>query len=180
MKTLNIEWAKHVVVAFIVAVALSLTASAQVGQTSFVIASGGGPAIGNGIVANGTIGQPVIGIVIGGGTTLSQGFWFTPRPGGATLGVESGNERAGGLSVVAYPNPCRDNATVEILVPARTRVSARLYDELGNERATLYDRETEAGKLRLNVNAALLSAGHYTLRVVGDRVVRAAPLIVVK
>lgn len=180
MSTLNMSRAFHAIAVAICALVLSVTASAQVRQTSFVIASGGGLSVGNGIVANGTIGQPIIGPAIGSGAVVSQGFWFTPRASGPTLGVEIRDDRASGLNVTAYPNPCRDNATVSVRVPTRSRVSVRLYDELGAERALLYARDTEAGELRIPVNATSLPAGHYMIRAMSGSAVQVVPLVVIK
>jgi len=180
MSTLNRSRAFQAIVTAFFAIVLSVTASAQVRQTSFVIASGGGLSVGNGIIANGTIGQPIIGPAIGSGASVSQGFWFTPRASGPTLGVEIHDNGASRLNVTAYPNPCRDNATVTILVPARSHVSVRLYDELGAERALLYERETEPGELRIALNATSMPAGHYMIRAMSGGAVRVVPLVVMK
>lgn len=180
MNTLKRNRACQAIATVVCAIVLSHTTSAQVRQTSSVIASGGGLAVGNGIVANGTIGQPVIGPAIGSGAAVSQGFWFTPRSSGPALGVETHDRRSSGLTVTAYPNPCRDNATVRVLVPTRSLVSIRLYDELGAERAVLYERETEAGELRIAFNATSMLAGHYIIRAISGGDVRVVPLVVMK
>jgi len=158
----------------------SLTASAQVRQTSFVIASGGGLSVGNGIIANGTIGQPIIGPAFGSNAALSQGFWFTPRQSQQALGVERADKSTSSLEVATYPNPCRDNATVSVVVPSRSFVTVRLHDALGKECAVLYARATEPGELRVAINTTSMPAGHYHIRATTSTSVRVVPLVVMK
>jgi hypothetical protein len=159
---------------------MTLSASAQVQIISSVIAAGGGIAAGSGITVNGTVGQPVIGPTRGASTTVAQGFWFTPQKGAASLSVDSRENSISGLTAEAFPNPCRDHAIVRIVIESRSEVRAGLFDELGSEVAVLYDDSSEAGELRIKVDATSLPSGHYIIRVISGNGSRTVPLVVVR
>jgi hypothetical protein len=164
----------------IAALGITFSASAQVRITSSVIAGGGGLAAGNGLIVNGTIGQPVIGPARGVSTVVAQGFWFTPQKPVASLGVESPVNAVSGMTAEAFPNPCSDRAIVRIVIGSRSKVRAGLYDELGNEVALLYDDRSEAGELRIMVDAASLPSGRYTVRVISGNGSSMVPLVIVR
>jgi hypothetical protein len=180
MKSMITKSVTHGIALLIATVGVTLSALAQVQVASSVIAAGGGIAAGSGITVNGTVGQPVIGPARGASTTVAQGFWFTPQKPAASLGVESSTNTVDGLRAEAFPNPCRDNAIVRIVIGSRSAVRASLFDELGNEVALLYDDSSEAGELRIKIDATSLPSGHYIIRVISGNGSMAVPLVVVQ
>jgi len=65
----------------------------------------------------------------------------------------------------AYPNPFNSSIRVTLAVPQSSIVTARIFDTLGREVATLYNGNLSAGSHDLLWNAAAQSAGTYFLRV---------------
>lgn len=67
--------------------------------------------------------------------------------------------------VVAYPNPLRDQATVEVSLAEQAVVHAAVYDVTGRQVALLADGLLGAGTHRLPFDASALAAGVYVYRV---------------
>jgi hypothetical protein len=61
-----------------------------------------------------------------------------------------------------YPNPFNPSTTIEFVVPENGRATMKVYNVLGQEVATVFDGETEAGKINTaRFNASNLSSGMY-------------------
>ncbi len=60
-----------------------------------------------------------------------------------------------------YPNPFNPMTTIKFRTPARTLVSLKVYDILGQELETLFNGETEAGEYSVQWNAERFSSGVY-------------------
>lgn len=83
----------------------------------------------------------------------------------------------------AYPNPVRNQATVELAVRESQDVQVRLYDVLGRRVRTLRSGPLPAQKLqrlRLDVSADGLTSGTYFLRVTGEDVAATEQITVVR
>lgn len=65
----------------------------------------------------------------------------------------------------AYPNPFNPVTQFTIDLPARTHVSARITNQLGQTVTTLLDTEREAGSHRLSFDGSSFASGTYYLRV---------------
>lgn len=83
----------------------------------------------------------------------------------------------------AYPNPVREQATVELAVEERQDVRMAVYDVLGRQVGTLHDgplpaQETE--RVSLNASQLGLSSGTYFVRVQGERFTATQRLTVVQ
>jgi hypothetical protein len=69
-----------------------------------------------------------------------------------------------------YPNPFNPTTTIEFAVPQNRRATIKVYNVLGQEVATLFDGQVEAGKINTaRLNASNLPSGlyFYTLRSAG-------------
>jgi len=83
----------------------------------------------------------------------------------------------------AYPNPVRNQATVELAVRESQEVAVRLYDVLGRRVRTLRSGPLPAQKLqrlRLDVSADGLTSGTYFLRATGEDVAATEKITVVR
>lgn len=69
-----------------------------------------------------------------------------------------------GLSISNYPNPFKGNTTIEYTLPYEGKVSAKLYNHLGQQLVILVDATQSAGKYSINGNFGGLSPGIYIAR----------------
>jgi Mg-chelatase subunit ChlD len=85
---------------------------------------------------------------------------------------EEKNALPSDVDLRSYPNPARQQATVEYALPESGPVRLVLYDVLGRRVAVLADGRREAGRHRVQLDASDLSSGVYFGRLrVGERVV---------
>ena len=66
----------------------------------------------------------------------------------------------------SYPNPFNPNTTIEFTLPEPSHVTLKIYTILGNEVATLVDRNYSAGEYAVDWNArgfasGVISAGYW-------------------
>ena len=74
------------------------------------------------------------------------------------------------VTLTSYPNPARQQGTVEYALPDAKKVTLRLYDVLGREVATLVQGRKEAGRHTVRLETDRLSSGVYFGRLqAGDR-----------
>lgn len=64
----------------------------------------------------------------------------------------------------AYPNPFNPVVRVDLSIPFTTELTARIYDRTGRLAATLVDRASVSGAVRLEWNASGHAAGLYFLK----------------
>jgi len=79
-----------------------------------------------------------------------------------------------------YPNPFNPSTTIKFALQYEENTTLKVYDVLGNEVVTLFDDETEAGKVyELDFNASALPSGIYiyTLRSENHSAVRKMVLL---
>ncbi len=60
-----------------------------------------------------------------------------------------------------YPNPFNPTTVIQYQIPETGFVTLKIYDILGNEVATLINKQQQAGAYRVNFNAGNLSSGVY-------------------
>ncbi|RPI73171.1 MAG: T9SS C-terminal target domain-containing protein [Ignavibacteriales bacterium] len=63
-----------------------------------------------------------------------------------------------------FPNPFNSSTTIEFQTSKREVVTIKVFDVLGNEIYTIYNKETDAGKYKINFDAAFLGSGVYFYR----------------
>ena len=74
------------------------------------------------------------------------------------------------VTLTSYPNPARQQGTVEYALPEKTEVTLRLYDVLGREVATIAQGRKTAGRHRVQLEVGRLASGVYFGRLqVGDQ-----------
>ncbi|MDX1702007.1 MAG: T9SS type A sorting domain-containing protein, partial [Melioribacteraceae bacterium] len=64
-----------------------------------------------------------------------------------------------------YPNPFNPTTNIEYSIPEESFVELKVYDVLGNEVATLVNKEQSAGVYRADFNAIGLTSGFYIARI---------------
>ena len=79
-----------------------------------------------------------------------------------------------------YPNPFNPTTVINFSVPKTSMVTIKVYDVLGNEIATLLNKEKLAGKYSVNFNASKFSSGVYFYRMQAGSFVEAKKLILLK
>ena len=124
------------------------------------------------------VGQPVS------GRQAIGGLWQVRQRLGRTAGVsslEAGQElpQTYGLSR-NYPNPFRGETTIEVLLPAASRVELVVYDVLGREVARLLEGELGAGRHAVVFEESGLSSGVYVYRLVAGAFTKHRTMLLVK
>jgi hypothetical protein len=80
-----------------------------------------------------------------------------------------------------YPNPSNPTTNIEFTVPANGLTTLKVFNAIGQEVATLFNGEAEAGKYNLvTFDAKDLSSGIYFARLVSDRKSQIKKLLFVK
>lgn len=69
------------------------------------------------------------------------------------------------LGLMVAPNPTRDGARVQVVLPTAGNARVVLYDLFGRAVSTLFDGSLEAGTHELRADVSRLAAGVYVLRV---------------
>jgi len=79
-----------------------------------------------------------------------------------------------------YPNPFNPTTNIQYSVPARTMVSLKIYNVIGQEVATLVNQEKEAGSYAVSFDASKLSSGVYFYRLQAGGNIDSKKLVLVK
>jgi hypothetical protein len=79
-----------------------------------------------------------------------------------------------------YPNPFNPSTTIRYKLPAKSRVSMKIFDLLGREIVTLVDEEKPEGMNSVQFNAGNLSSGMYFCRLQAGHSVAVSKLMLVK
>lgn len=98
-----------------------------------------------------------------------------------TTGVEKKKELAKGFSLEQnYPNPFNPTTNIEYSIPKQAHVTLKVYDVLGNEVATLVNRELSAGVYNSKFDGSKLSSGIYFYTLSADNFIETKKLLLVK
>lgn len=84
------------------------------------------------------------------------------------------------LAIVAYPNPVTTTSTLTFDVKESGKVTIKLYNEMGNEIATLVDADYNMGTYSTTLDATKLSAGAYLVKIINGSSFSVAKINVVK
>lgn len=79
-----------------------------------------------------------------------------------------------------YPNPFNPTTNVRFNVPKNSFVTLKVYNMLGQEVATLVNKELNAGTFEADFNAANLASGSYVYRLTADGFVQSRKMILMK
>jgi hypothetical protein len=79
-----------------------------------------------------------------------------------------------------YPNPFNPSTLIQFAVPKAGRYSLKVFTVLGQEVATLYDREAATGTYTVNFNASNLPSGVYFYTLKGDNVNISKKMVLVR
>jgi hypothetical protein len=79
-----------------------------------------------------------------------------------------------------YPNPFNPSTTVSYDLPVRSRVKLSIYNILGQEVATLVDKEQEPGRYNVKFDASGLPSGIYFYRLEAGRFIEQKKMILIK
>jgi endo-1,4-beta-xylanase len=94
-------------------------------------------------------------------------------------GVEEQEENASGLKLYNTPNPFSSKTSIWFEIPEKSYVSLKIYNLSGQEILTIVSGDMEAGRHKIEWNAAELPSGVYFCRMVaGDFIGRQEMLLV--
>ncbi|WP_337872357.1 T9SS type A sorting domain-containing protein [Ignavibacterium sp.] len=79
-----------------------------------------------------------------------------------------------------YPNPFNPITRIQYQLPAKTRLSLKVYDILGKEIITLVDEVQDAGFYEIDFNASEFSSGIYFSRLETDSFMKTIKMSLVK
>jgi phosphatidylserine/phosphatidylglycerophosphate/cardiolipin synthase-like enzyme len=79
-----------------------------------------------------------------------------------------------------YPNPFNPVTTIRFQLPKPEKVELKIYDMLGREVKTLYDKTAPAGIVDVDFNAGSLASGIYIYRIKAGNFISAKKLILIK
>jgi phosphatidylserine/phosphatidylglycerophosphate/cardiolipin synthase-like enzyme len=79
-----------------------------------------------------------------------------------------------------YPNPFNPVTTIRFELPKSEKVQLKIYDMLGREVKTLYDKVAAAGIVDLDFNAGNLASGIYFYRIIAGDFIAAKKLMLIK
>ncbi len=79
-----------------------------------------------------------------------------------------------------YPNPFNPVTTIRFQLPESEKVELKIYDMLGREVKTLYNKEAPAGIVDIDFNAGNLSSGIYIYRIKAGDFISAKKLMLLK
>jgi len=85
--------------------------------------------------------------------------------GSSVTSVKNQNETPGMYELKQnYPNPFNPATTISFSITSSAFTTLKVYDMIGNEVATLVNKEKQAGNYEVRFNAANLSSGVYLYR----------------
>lgn len=79
-----------------------------------------------------------------------------------------------------YPNPFNPSTTIDFALPKSEKVTVRIFNQLGQQVATLADRDFSAGNHKLNFDGANLSSGIYYYRIEAGSFTQTKKMILMK
>jgi hypothetical protein len=90
------------------------------------------------------------------------------QPNGAPDDQPGNNEkcvnRNGEFLMTLYPNPVKEQLTIDIVLPEREEIIIDLFNQLGQEMRRVYSGTAESGLTRISVPVSDLTGGFYYLR----------------
>ncbi|MGE5353434.1 MAG: SdrD B-like domain-containing protein [Acidobacteriota bacterium] len=125
----------------------------------------------------GTNGQSTCFDVTGGTTSIGKPIALVLSTTGITRGVETPTEFTLQQN---YPNPFNPSTTIEFAVPAAGQYTLKVFNMLGQEVATLLQRELTVGYHMVTFDASGLTSGMYIYRLCGNNVVMTKKMILSK
>ena len=112
-------------------------------------------------------GQSVGGVMVGAGVTLSSGNSAFARIHEVLTDVKKRDELAPRVFSLSqnYPNPFNPTTTLRFTVPQKGRVVVKVYNVIGQEVATIFNDNVEAGVFQYaRFNGQRLASGMYIAR----------------
>ena len=79
-----------------------------------------------------------------------------------------------------YPNPFNPSTTIKFDIPENGFVSLKIFDILGNEIETAFDRQLSPGSYEYNFNSSRHSSGVYFYKLITDKAVYSKSMLLIK
>ena len=110
--------------------------------------------------------------------TIASGNW---GPVGPLVSVSEGSELPERIALEQnYPNPFNPSTTIRYGLPTRSHVTLTVFNTLGQQVATLVQREEEAGYHEAVFDASGLASGEYLYRLQAGEFVLTRKLVLVR
>ena len=79
-----------------------------------------------------------------------------------------------------YPNPFNPNTMINFAIPKSSHVYLKVYDLLGQEKATLVNKELSAGYHNVSFDGSTLPSGIYFYRIQAGDFIQTKKMILMK
>ena len=112
---------------------------------------------------------------------MLQSFYFTGTP--TTTGVNNfqGYNKPKKFNLEQnYPNPFNPSTNIGFTLPVSSKVKVTVYDQLGQQVATIADGEYSAGTYQLNFNADNIASGIYYYRIKAGSYIQTRKMVFMK
>jgi Secretion system C-terminal sorting domain len=176
----------HIMMRYLIQCSLILfVCNSAYGQTSIessVQSMSGGLKQGGDYLLNYTIGQPSPnGLFTGGQINLSAGFISTLEISNAVTGIGSDKVYIYSHQLFDnYPNPFNPSTTIKYAIPVENKVVLKVYDILGEEVASLIDKNQAPGYYEIKFDASNLSSGMYFYTIRSGNFVQTKKMLLMK
>ena len=145
-----------------------------------VFGNGGTATTGNYRIS-GTLGQSMIGSSSSTSIKNFAGFWFSQRSITTSIDRNTIKQLPTDYRMEQnYPNPFNPSTVIEFSIPHSCNVSLKVFNQLGQEIATLISEELHSSKYKINWDASGISSGVYYYQIRAGDFIQTKKLLLIR